>query len=247
MPTQMRYNSPMDFTQFHASRRKFLNTYLKDFISKEERLSDDELSHVALERLAAFATKGKMLRGVFVMLGYEMFASSNSLETITDTYTNENVLHVAAAMELSQSALLIHDDIMDNDLTRRGHKTIYAQYMDDAEKHHISEPDQYGKSMGMIVGDVSLFLIYELIGNLEIEPSIRSKIMNRYSKEMLRVSLGQFLDYHYGRTHVERSQAEIMRMYHLKTGCYTFTLPFLLGAYLAGKTDTCLLYTSRCV
>ncbi len=238
MPTYIRYNCFMDFRHYHTSRRKFLHTYLNDFLYKEERLSDEEFSHVALERLASFSTRGKMLRGVFVMLGYEMFSGVVDQELNADTYGNDNVLHVAAAMELSQSALLIHDDIMDNDLTRRGEKTIYAQYKEDAEMHQIAQPNQYGKSMGMVVGDASLFLTYELIGNLEVEPAIRSRIMNRYSKEMLKVSLGQFLDFHYGRTHVERTRTEIMRMYHLKTGGYTFTLPFVLGAYLAGKTDT---------
>ena len=228
----------MNFKEYLESRRKYLFTFLKDFVSQEKRLADDGLSDVALKRLTAFSTKGKMLRGVFVMLGYEMFAGiKNPTLNESQVYPYPNVLNVAAAMELSHSALLIHDDIMDNDLTRRGDKTIFSHYIDDAVSQNIADPEEYGKSMGMVVGDASFFLTYELMGNVDVTPVIRSRIMHRYSKELLKVTLGQFLDYHYGRTHQERSSKEITRMYHLKTGAYTFTLPCILGAYLAGKTD----------
>ena len=36
------------------------------------------------------------------------------------------------------SGLLIHDDIIDDDLLRRGHKTIFAQYSDIASKSKIN-------------------------------------------------------------------------------------------------------------
>jgi geranylgeranyl diphosphate synthase type I len=237
MPTAMRYNSHMTFADYLSSRRAYLAQYLQKFISREERLAGDELSDIALERLADFSTKGKMLRGTFVMLGYEMFTEIDNSTPEKNEYTHEDVLRVAVAMELSQAAILIHDDIMDNDRTRRGNKTIFAHYAEDAAYHNISIPDEYGKSMAMIVGDAGLFLTYELIGSIDVDPAIRSRIMNRYSKEMLKTCLGQFLDYHYGKTTQERSLDEIKRMYHLKTRSYTFTLPLMMGAYLAGKTD----------
>lgn len=227
----------MDFHRYLANRKVHLLDYLHSFISKEERAIGDEFTNIALERLAEFATRGKLLRGIFVMMGYEMFAERKISVDSISSYPDCNVLNIAAAMELSQSALLIHDDIMDNDTLRRGDKTIFARYITDAIEHNIENSEEYGKSMGMIVGDASFFLTYELIGGMDVESGIRSKIMNRYSKEMLKVALGQFLDYHYGMTPEERSPTEISRVYRLKTGSYTFTLPCVLGAYIAGKTD----------
>ncbi|MGB4965749.1 MAG: polyprenyl synthetase family protein, partial [Microgenomates group bacterium] len=166
---------------------------------------------------------GKMLRGIFVLLSYEMFGG----------VINKDILNVAAVMELNQAALLIHDDIMDNDTVRRGGRTMYAEYMNDARVQNIENPEEYGKSMAMIVADLSLFLTYDLIGSLNIPISIMSQVMKIYSKEMLKVGRGQFMDYHFGKTPDFRSEADITLMYQLKTGSYTFSLPFILGALMA--------------
>jgi len=168
-----------------------------------------------------------MLRGVFVLLAYEMFGGK----------INKNILNVATVMELSQAALLIHDDIMDNDTLRRGKKTVYAQYADDAKAHNIDNSVEYGKSMAMIVGDAAIFLTYELIGELDVPSEVRSQVMKTYSHEMLKVALGQFMDYHFGKSDNERSFDEIETMYALKTGAYTFTLPFALGSYMAHASE----------
>jgi len=239
MPTCMRYNRHMNFKDYLASRRVLLADYLEKFISDEEKRAGNQLSDVALERLAEFSTKGKMLRGVFVMLGYEMFSPLSEKEHTTSDkkYAHDDVLHVAVAMELSHAAILIHDDIMDNDRTRRGNTTMFAHYAEDAASHNIENTDEYGKSMAMIVGDAGLFLTYELLGDIAVNGEIRSRIMKKYSSEMLKICLGQFMDYHFGKTPQERSSQEIQRMYQLKTGSYTFTLPLMLGAYMAGKVD----------
>ena len=239
MPTSMRYNRLMKLKEYLALRRTHLADYLEKFISDEEKRAGNQLSDVALERLAEFSTKGKMLRGIFVMLGYEMFSPLSEKEHITSDqkYAHEDVLHVAVAMELSHAAILIHDDIMDNDRTRRGDTTMFAHYAEDAAKHNIENTDEYGKSMAMIVADAGLFLTYELLGDVSVDGEIRSRIMKKYSSEMLKICLGQFMDYHFGKTPQERSSDEIQRMYQLKTGSYTFTLPLMLGAYMAGKVD----------
>lgn len=60
-------------------------------------------------------TKGKQIRPVMVML------SARLLGEITD-----RVLHAAASMEMLHNASLIHDDVVDDTLTRRGRRTINA-------------------------------------------------------------------------------------------------------------------------
>lgn len=215
------------FNTYHTQRRALLSKHLVSFIHTQNEKTSDDLSHKALERINDFSTSGKMLRGVFVLLAYEMFGGT----------IDKNILNVASVMELSQAALLIHDDIMDNDMLRRGKKTIYAQYSEDAAALNLENPEEYGKSMAIVVGDAATFLTYELIGELKVPSEVRSWIMKTYSHEMLKVALGQFMDYHYGKTSENRSFSEIEHMYTLKTGAYTFTLPFSLGAYMARASE----------
>lgn len=60
-------------------------------------------------------SKGKQIRPVMVML------SARLLGSVTD-----RVLHAAASMEMLHNASLIHDDVVDDTLTRRGRRTINA-------------------------------------------------------------------------------------------------------------------------
>lgn len=211
------------FNQYHTRQRELLYNHLLTLFESQLQGVHDPFSKQVFERIKDFTTTGKMLRGVFVLLSYEMFGG----------VLDKNILNVAAVMELSQAALLIHDDIMDNDTIRRGKRTIYAQYMDDARAQNIENPEEYGKSMAMLVGDLSVFLTYDLIGSLDTPNTILTQIMKTYSQEMTKVARGQFMDYHFSSTSEIRSEADITHMYELKTGSYTFSLPFMLGALMA--------------
>lgn len=215
------------FKEYQSIRRDLLQEHLITFLDEQSKKISDDFYHAAIQRIKDFSTNGKMLRGVFAMFSYEMFNGK----------IDSNILDVAAVMELSQTALLIHDDIIDNGMLRRGQKTIHAQYMHDAIKHDISKTESYGKSMAIVVGDISIFLTYKLIGRLTVSGNIHSQLMNIYSDEMCKVGVGELMDIHYGKTTHERSNTEILRMYNLKTGAYTFTLPFLLGALMAHASE----------
>lgn len=60
-------------------------------------------------------TKGKQIRPIMVMLSARLLGS-----------ISERVLHAAAAMEMLHNASLIHDDVVDDTLIRRGRQTVNA-------------------------------------------------------------------------------------------------------------------------
>lgn len=99
-----------------------------------------------------------MLRGLFLIL----------IANIYNPKLNKTaILPLAASIELIQSALLIHDDIMDNDRLRRGDPTIFAQYEQFALSKKITQPTHYGQSMGICVGDMTYFLSFELMNMID--------------------------------------------------------------------------------
>jgi len=223
----MRYTSHMSFAQYHQQNKSKLQEYMNTFLSHKVENTHLPLANTAFARLRDFAVRGKLLRGGFVMFAHEMFADTDG----------EDVLRVATAMELSQSAVLIHDDIMDNDRTRRGHPSLYAQYEEDAHASSRENAQEYGKSMGLVVGDIGLFLPYELLGDVVATAEIKANIMIVYSHVMTDLGIGQMLDYEYATSDSEQTAEEIQAMYALKTGSSTFTLPFVLGALLAGASQ----------
>lgn len=62
-------------------------------------------------------TKGKQIRPVLVILSARLFGK-----------VNDTTLHGAAALEMLHNASLIHDDVVDNTDTRRGHHTLNRDF-----------------------------------------------------------------------------------------------------------------------
>lgn len=164
-------------------------------------------------RLEQFILRGKMIRGSLFLLTCAMFGSKPT----------SREYDIAAGLEFFHSALLIQDDILDNDSFRRGEKTLYAQYQELGEKEKISDSRFFGNGMAICCADISLFLAYSFIP---------SELLTYFTKEAQHVGFAQMQDFVLSKTGSEPSKAEIMTVYRLKTARYTFSLPFGLGALL---------------
>jgi geranylgeranyl diphosphate synthase, type I len=178
-------------------------------------------------RLKLFLKNGKMIRGSVVLFSQEMFGRKIDTESIK----------VAIAIELFHAALLIHDDIIDNDELRRGDPSVYYQYTKEAIAENITDAKQFGISMGICVGDISFFIGFELLSSLKINNSSKDKIMRLFFNEFTAVGLGQMQDIYFGQSSAEPQEEDIFKLYLYKTARYTFSLPFMLGGMLAEIPD----------
>lgn len=221
----------MTFHSFIQTTRPLLQSYILSFLQKKKNLSTLYFYNDLLERLCQFIPQGKMLRGLFVLLIAHLYKDT-ILDHIQDSEKKDPLLAAAGAMEIIQSAFLIHDDMMDKDRIRRGSPTIFAQYEDHARTANISEPYHYGQSMGLCVGDLAFFLAFELISNLP-SSSHRTQLIHTFIQEVQMVSAAQMTDMHYGLSSDEPTTDEIRTMYLHKTARYSFSLPFSLGALLS--------------
>ncbi len=219
-----------DFLSYTKANQQLVAKYLEQFFAGKRRRKQGHLIFQtdALNRLAVLSQKGKMLRGVFCLLSYELNAGTN----------NSLMLPVAAAIEIMNTALLIHDDIMDNDVLRRGMKTMYAQYMAFAEQKDSKNSEDYGKSMALCVGDLAFFLAFELITSAESPKDRISRAVALMASELQYVGYAQMQDFDFGQTDYEPTKDEIFSIYQYKTARYTFSLPFMLGALFAGADET---------
>jgi len=118
------------------------------------------------------------------------------------------------------SALLIQDDIMDEDEMRRGVKAIHRQYARVGRKRKIKNPDHFGESAAICLSDIAFFFAFGVLGRLKIDLGARRELWKLFSRELITTALGQM---------------EELTLYLAKTARYTFVLPLLAGALLAGK------------
>ncbi|MBI2405117.1 polyprenyl synthetase family protein [Candidatus Gottesmanbacteria bacterium] len=203
-----------------ATYRRTIEQALEKFLRKKQR----ELAYVNLwgsdvcTRMRSFALSGKMIRGCLTILGYEMFGKKTSHE----------IIKAASAMEILQSSLLIHDDIMDRDTLRRGMDTIFTQYEKLGKQQNVPDSRHFGESMGICAGDIGFFFAFELLSDT---PAILSLVV----KELTKVGVAQMQDVSIGHERTEPSETALLNLYRYKTARYTFSLPLMVGATLAGQ------------
>ena len=141
--------------EYIKNKKEIISTHLLSFLeAKSSDLSGiNAWGEEIPRRIYSFSREGKMIRGALVLFANEMCSSENA----------DDAMKAACAVEILQSYLLIHDDIMDRDRFRRGAPSVYYTFQLDAEKTSMENPAQYGESMGICAGDVAIFMALELL------------------------------------------------------------------------------------
>lgn len=183
------------------------------------KYADNSFIKSALEELKRLSVGGKRVRGYLIKLGQLLFGKDD------DSY-----IELAAAIEIFQTAILIHDDIIDKADKRRGMDTINAKY-----EGHI------GISKAICIGDLGFFISYSIIGNANISNEIKEEIMKVYSETLYNTVNGEIIDVELPLKdtsyHKTMDEKIIYDIYVNKTAWYTIIGPMLIGAVSASITQ----------
>lgn len=166
----------------------------------------------ATQRLTQFVTKGKGVRASLLLKSYHFFKED----------LPEHVLSTAAGLELIHAGLLVHDDIMDGDDTRRGLAAAHRHYAQLAVDHH--NPKHAGESIAICEADIAYFL-----GAQRIDARVQQRLL----RDIALVGVAQMHDI--TNEHNTTTQQEILQCYEYKTSRYTFSIPLWAGAVFAGQ------------
>lgn len=198
-----------------------LHPYLADLLACEQASWKEHGAPWwdAPQALASFLEGGKALRPRFCYWGYALGGRP----------PGSALLKACAALELLHGFALIHDDLMDGSVTRRGEAALHRQFAAEHRQHRWSgDPDAYGHAVALLTGDLAFAMASKLTSTLPAEARV---VWARLVDEL---TIGQFLDLA-GTARQDRS-AEIARTTAvLKSGRYTVTGPLRLGAALAGQ------------
>jgi geranylgeranyl diphosphate synthase type I len=209
-------------------RKALISEFIADYLQQKSK----ELSAVNVwgkdvsERVNSFTKDGKMIRGALILFSHEMCGNHNQ----------RYALRSAAAIELLQSYLLIHDDIMDRDKFRRGNPSIFHQYSLMFPNLPNDQSEHFGTSMGICAGDVSIFLALNLLLDDKSDPHIKNSVMELFFREMTLVGFGQMQDIYFGVSNKIPETKDVIDLYTYKTSRYTFSLPLKAGALISGDT-----------
>ena len=175
---------------------------------------------------------GKRLRALLIIAGY--WSAGCNLKEI------DRVLDLGVAIELLQSYLLIHDDVMDKDELRRGGPTVHVVFTKKCIEQGWRECLHYGISQAITLGDFLEACAVGLLMAPYLPANVTRELVKTYSRGLRKVAYGQFLDVMLSQLPLaEISEKDVLQVYKLKTSSYTIELPLHLGALacIGGYTE----------
>jgi len=196
-------------------------TYAFGVSPKEKKLSSHIWNHIKEHNLRP----AKRLRGSFVYYGYKLIGGKKE----------KDILRAAMSIELIHTALLMHDDFMDQDDTRRGLPTTHEHYKTYHEDNKFRFNSlHYGESMTVNVGDIALLAGHEIIGKSNFDSEKKLNALNRTLRGIVNTGFGQAYDITLEGKGIA-SEKDITDLHLAKTAIYTYENPLHIGAILAGS------------
>lgn len=207
----------------HLELTKEINKYNKSIISNENKIIND-----AINKFINMNNDGKFLRGCLIDLGYKLKKNDN--------YAN----YLSVAYETFETSILIHDDIIDNSLLRRGKQTIHNTYNNELGKYN--NKTSIHTDLTLCIGDLGFYLTSKLINEKYGKDKNYSKLVSYYNNIVINTIKGEILDVYlpfveqYNKDNI-LEENDIFEIYRLKTSWYSIVGPFILGMILANSSN----------
>ncbi|HKS01852.1 MAG TPA: polyprenyl synthetase family protein [Arthrobacter sp.] len=172
---------------------------------------------------------GKRFRPRLVMTVHDLLGGSDRMAAAT----------VAASFELLHTALIVHDDAIDRDYTRRGVPNVAGTYRNRAAAAGSSpeRADHTGLSTAVIAGDLALSNAYRLLSEADVDPATRLRLSDLLDEAIIASAAGELLDVLAPLDSRPQNVDEVLKMSRLKTAVYSFDAPLCAGAVLAGANQ----------
>lgn len=168
---------------------------------------------------------GKRLRPQLVWTSYAAFGGTDALRCSA----------LGAAFELLHAALVIHDDVIDQDLTRRGRTNIAGIYGRGALERGMPEEEarHVGRSVAIVAGDMLLAAAFRAVRELDCPEPARRAIADLMDRAVADAASGELEDILIAQD-ASISLGDVLEMERQKTAVYSFAAPLAAGALLAG-------------
>jgi geranylgeranyl diphosphate synthase type I len=136
----------------------------------------------------------------------------------------EPAYQAGVALELLQTYLLIQDDWMDGDVTRRGGPSVHALL-------GAALGERHGPASAILASDLTWGMALATLAAIQLPAPRVVEVLQLYLRIHEDVVIGQQID-------VLGHAEDVEAMHALKTGSYTVRGPIALGAALAGASES---------
>ena len=226
-----------DFLRYYLSVKGKFTLKMEDYNSLFVKGYSNRFLEEALEQFTSSNKGGKFLRASLIALGYQSMGNED------DSY-----LPLGIALEIFQTSILIHDDIIDKADKRRGldtipvkYQKIYGDAIKDGNDFEVKRKD-IGNSMALCLGDLGFYLALQIIVQNYRNNKNLDRVLEYYNSVAIKTCEGEMVDVilpfyeeFYGTE--DDLESHVMEIYKLKTAWYSVVGPYCLGAILGGLDD----------
>lgn len=193
-------------------------------------------------RLWAIASEnvlgGKFVRPLLLMETYDALQQP---ETRRDHHSSnrQTAIGIAAAVEILHYAFLLHDDVIDGDLVRRGRPNLIGTLLTEAGFPGGDDKNQQAKlhwarTGGILMGNMLLAATHQSFARADLPQALRFRLLDLLDHTINETVAGEQLDVGLGDGIIAPELETILVMCGYKTATYTFELPLRAAAALAG-------------
>jgi geranylgeranyl diphosphate synthase type II len=216
----------------HVAIDQSIDAALERIRARAEALGDGPTA--LAEAIARAAAGGKRFRPALVVASFEAFGG--------DPRSAAALYPVAAAFEILHTAFVVHDDVIDHDIERRGIPNIAGEFRmrgrirgaDVAGSVHL------GEAAAILAGDLLLYEASRLIALADAPPPVRAQLMELLDDAVFVTVAGELADVEHAVAGDCADAEAILAAAHDKTAVYSFSAPLRAGAVLAGAAPEAL-------
>lgn len=195
----------------------------------------EALQEVILQAIEA-GRGGKRLRALLLCDVWR------ALESEPNPDREQAVVDLACALEVYQTSALVHDDIIDGSLRRRGRPAAHLAMSrstagNDSSDRVPAGPDARGTGLGILLGDLLVSLSTDMALQAAADLPQGPAIGRAFQAMQTAVVTGQVLDMGMEEARLddpERLRCQALRTMAWKTASYTTLAPLALGLLAAG-------------
>lgn len=149
----------------------------------------------------------------------------------------EPAIELAVAVELLHTALLVHDDVIDGDVERRGAPNVVGTFAAAGEQGGLAPQParRWGERAALLAGDLMLTSALRITARLDVDARRRAQLVELVDESVFRAAAGELADVAYAAGLVTPTPVQIRDTMADKTAHYSLELPLRAAAILAGS------------
>lgn len=228
------------FEHFYESTkekiRKHIERYNQDLLA-----GNNPLLQGAVEQFTAIGASGKakFIRGSLVALGYKITQAPGA--------SFDHSLALAAAYELFETSILVHDDVFDQAGLRRGVPTVHEALRKKYLAGHEDQSDLLSfnaQSIAVCMGDLGFYFLNQVILDAYWHDFHLNRVLRYFNGVVIKTIKGEMLDLalpleeRLGISHQGQLEDFVLEIDELKTAAYTTAGPLCLGLILGGAEQS---------